>query len=346
MDIETARRAAVDWVEREGRRYDGYRGAYFSGSTVALAPEAALPVGTDVDIMLVTGNPAAGPKLGKFRHRSVLLEVTPVSWDELRPVPAVLANYHLAAGLSRDTVIDDPTGDLRELQLEVARHFADEAWVRRRCEGVRRRIETSLASLDTSAPWHDQVTGWLFPTGITTHLLLVAALRNPTVRLRYLRAREVLDEYGLTDRYPGLLRLTGCQNLTAERVEQHVDALARTFDEAAALARTPVLFSSDITAAARPIAIDAGYELARRGDHREAVFWITATFARCHKILATDAPHREQALRPAFAGLLADLGINSPGDLRTRAEETIAALPLAWRTAEEIIAANPDITRA
>ncbi|MBB4928631.1 hypothetical protein [Kitasatospora kifunensis] len=346
MDINTARNAAADWVKREGRRYDGYRGAYFSGSTVALAPGAVLPVGTDVDIMLVTDKPLEGLKLGKFEHQGALLEVTHLSWDQIWPAPSALANYHLAGGLSRDTVIDDPTGELRELQAEVARSFADEAWVRRRCESVRQKIETALSSLDTSAPWHDQVTSWLFPTGVTTHLLLVAALRNPTVRLRYLRAREVLADYSLTDRYPGLLRMTGCQNLTAERVEHHVDALARTFDEATALAQTPFFFSSDISPAARPIAIDASYELARRGDHREAVFWITATFARCHKILATDAPDREHALRPAFADLLADLGITSTSDLRAQTKETVAALPALWHTAEQIIAANPGITRA
>jgi hypothetical protein len=29
------------------------------------------------------------------------------------------------------------------------------------------------------------LNAWLFPTGVTCHVLLVAALRNPTVRLRY-----------------------------------------------------------------------------------------------------------------------------------------------------------------
>ncbi|MDH6114185.1 hypothetical protein P3T36_000586 [Kitasatospora sp. MAP12-15] len=345
MDIQTARGAAADWVKREGQRYEGYRGAYFSGSTVALAPDAALPVGTDVDIMLVTDKPVEGLKLGKFEHQGVLLEVTHLSWEQLWPAPAALANYHLAGGLSRDTVIDDPTGELRELQAQVARSFADEPWVRRRCESVRQKIETSLRSLDTTAPWHDQVTNWLFPTGVTTHLLLVAALRNPTVRLRYLRARDVLAEYGLTDQYPGLLRMTGCQNLTADRVEYHVDALARTFDAASANARTPFFFSTDITPAARPIAIDASYELARRGDHREAMFWIVATFARCHKILAADAPDRGHALAPAFEEVLADLGITSPSDLLAKAKETVAALPALWETAQEILAANRDITR-
>lgn len=90
MDIGTARGAAADWVEREGRRYAGYRGAYVSGSTVALPPGSALPVGTDVDIMLVTDKPVEELKLGKFEHRGVLLEVTHLSWDQIRPAFAEL----------------------------------------------------------------------------------------------------------------------------------------------------------------------------------------------------------------------------------------------------------------
>lgn len=111
------------------------------------------------------------------------------------------------------------------------------------------------------------------PTSVTTHVLLVAALRNPTVRLRYLAARDVLADYGQVGLYPELLRLLGCAQLTRQRVQQHLRELTRTFDAAAAVAKTPFFFSSDITALARPIAIDA-------------------TFARCHKILAADAePH-------------------------------------------------------
>lgn len=190
------------------------------------------------------------------------------------------------------------------------------------------------------------MTSWLFPTGVTAHLLLVAALRSPTVRLRYLRAREVLADYGLLDRYPDLLRLMGCQDLTPERVKHHVDGLVRTFDAAAATARTPFFFSSDITPAARPIAIDASYELVRCGDHREAVFWIVATFARCHKILAADAPPQVQHdLAPAFEEALADLGITSSDDLLSHAKVALEFLPALWEITEEIMAANPDIAQ-
>ena len=57
----------------------------------------------------------------------------------------------------------------------------------------------------SSDPIHDQVIAWIFPTDVATHMLLVAALRNPTVRRRYVSAREVLTERGEIDFYERLL---------------------------------------------------------------------------------------------------------------------------------------------
>ncbi|WP_283133408.1 hypothetical protein [Rhizohabitans arisaemae] len=340
MKLKIARAAARDWITTAGRLYPGYLGAYLSGSTTALPDDAELPVGSDVDIMLVTRQPVDGLKLGKFEHRGVLLEVTYVAWDRLHPAEVALADYHLAGGLRYDTIIDDPAGALHALQRQVAARFADPAWVQARCRSVRDKIQTALESPDPALPWHDQVTSWLFPTGVTAHLILVAGLRNPTVRLRYLRAREALTDFGLARCYPGLLRLMGADQLTATQVRGHVDALARTFDAAAAVARTPFFFSTDITPIARPIAVDASYDLVERGDHREAMFWITATFARCHKILAADAPETQARLTPLFDAVLYDLGISSGSDLRHRTQTTLAALPELWDTTEKIIAAS------
>jgi hypothetical protein len=338
MRVGAARAAATDWVSRQGQRLDGFLGAYVAGSTVGLADDAELPVGSDVDVMVVTEGAEPRVKLGKFLHRGALLEVTFLPWDRIATAERVLASYHLAAGLRADTVIADPSGQLRRLQAAVADRFAEEVWVRRRCEDARCRIEERLAGIDPSAPWHDQVTTWLFGTGVTTHVLLVAALRNPTVRLRYLAARQVLDEHGRPGLYPQLLRLLGCADWDRGRAQAHLDALAGTFDAAAAVARTPFFFSSDITPAARPMAIDAGRELIRTGRHREAVFWMVATFARCHKLLAADAPATGRALAPAFDRVLADLGVASTGDLLARAGSVRAFLPELWSTAEAILA--------
>jgi hypothetical protein len=66
MSVGLAREAAVDWVDRDGSRQAGFRGAYFSGSTVGLAAEAELPTGSDVDVVVVTEGAEQRPKLGKF----------------------------------------------------------------------------------------------------------------------------------------------------------------------------------------------------------------------------------------------------------------------------------------
>lgn len=340
MLVGAARAAAADWVGRHAERADGFRGAYFSGSTVGLPDGAELPPSSDVDVVVVLDRPEAPPKPGKFVHRGALVEVTYLPWRELADAEAVLGSFFLAGGLRADTIIADPTGDLRRLHTVVARRFAEPAWVRRRGEHVRRKIEGGLRSIDPAAPWHAQVTTWLFATSLTAVVPLVAALRNPTVRLRYVAARAVLTERGRPDLHADLLALLGCDRLTPASVARHVAALAATFDATAAVARTPFFFSTDITPAARPIAIDGSHELVRTGRHREAVFWLAATFARCHTILAADAPAPGQAHAPAFAALLADLGIASTDDLQRRADDVSRFLPTLWRAAEEILTGN------
>ncbi|MFL6072220.1 MAG: hypothetical protein ACJ73S_02240 [Mycobacteriales bacterium] len=346
MRVGEARAAAADWVERHGTALPGFTGAYLSGSTTWLGDGDELPVGSDVDVVVVVEGDTAPPKPGKFRHRGVLLEVACFPSSRYTSAEAVLADYHLVGGFRVDTILADPTGRLRRLRAEVARGFAGPYWVRRRCASVRDRIEAALGALDPSRPLPELVLSWLFPTGVTCHLVLVAALRNPTVRLRYLAARRALAEHGLADRYPELLDQLGCAHLDRDRVGRHVRALARTFDATVPFAgATPLFFRSDITPAARPIAIDGSWELIERGDHREAVFWIVATFARCHQILAAAAgPEVREPLLPAFHDVLADLGVDpgaDPGaDLRSRAERTLGYLPGLWDTAETIMAAG------
>lgn len=343
MKVGFARTAAAQWVTEHAAREADFLGAYFTGSTIGLPNDAPMSLSSDIDLMVVTAQTEPPLKPGKFLFENTLLEVTYLPWSQLASAENVLTDYHLAGSFRADTIIADPTGRLRKLQTEVAPRFAERPWVRRRCENARERVERGLRGIDTSAPWHDQVTAWLFPTGIMAHVLLTAALRNPTVRLRYLAARQVLADYGLGARYPELLRLLGCTQFGPQQADSHLDALARTFDTAAAYARTPFFFSSDITAAARPVAIDGSRELIRNGRHQEAVFWIVATFARCLKILAADAPALYKKTLPGFNEMLADLGINGSADLLARAGEGLRYLPRLMQAAEAIMDANPEI---
>ena len=113
------------------------------------------------------------------------------------------------------------------------------------------------------------------------------------------------------------------------------------FDAATAAGPTSFFFASDITPAARPVAVDGTAAMVERGEHREAVFWLVATFARCLQILdATAAPDRERHHR-AFAAAVADLlGLRTPADLVERRAGLRATLPQLRRLGQEIAATS------
>jgi hypothetical protein len=322
VTIGEARAVARRWLGAHAGAIPGYRGAYLVGSTATAPDTAPLSPFSDVDVMVVTGDDP-GTKPGKQVYEGALLEISYLPWSA---VTGADGDYHVAAGLRAGAILDDPTGGLRAAHERIARDFAAPEAVLRRCAHVRQRIETPLRTLDLAQPWPRLVLAWVFPTGVTAHLPLVAALRNPTVRLRYVAVREVVPASVHDD----LLRLLGSADLTASRVRAHVDRLAPTFDAAAATQHSPYPFSSDISAAARPIAIDGSHALVDRGDHREAMFWIVVTYARCHQILGTghDA---------AFDAAVADLGIRGPDDIARRAAAVLDHLPALWRHTQEMV---------
>jgi hypothetical protein len=343
MLVRQAKEVARQWVGAEGSQTPGFQGAYFAGSANWLADDAGFPATSDLDINLVVDGPLPPLKLGKFAYRGVLLEVTYLPREALRSPEAVLGRYHLAGGFRTRSIISDPSGALTALQDAVAREYAQRRWVRARCEQAADGVRNYARALDEAQPLHDQVSSCLFAAGVTTHVLLVAGLKNPTVRRRYAAARELLAEYGRLDFQEELLALLGCAKMDYSRVERHLAAMAEAFDAAKVAIRTPYRFGSDIGDSARPIAIDGSRELIERGLHREAVFWIAATYSRCRTILAVDAPQLIARFDPGYRELLADLGLASFADRQRRGEQVVAQLPRVWEVAEAIMAANPAI---
>jgi hypothetical protein len=344
MLVREAKAAAREWVLEQGYRTPGFVGAYFAGSVNWLDAGAAFPAASDVDVMLVLEDLGVALKLGKFVYNGVLLEVSYLAREMLRSPEVVLANYHLAGGFRVPSVILDPSGELTALQAAVSRKHAQRNWVRLRCEHAANGVRNGARALDEGKPLHEQVTSCVFAAGITTHVLLVAGLKNPTVRKRYGAARELLVEYARLDFHEPLLELLGCAAMNRMRVEHHLGTLTTAFDAAKNVTiKTPYRFASDISNAARPISIDGTRDLIERGLHREAVFWIAATFGRCRTILAADAPELIPRFDPSYQELIADLGIDRFQDRRQRCAEIEAFLPRLWEVAEEILAANPEI---
>jgi hypothetical protein len=344
MQVKEAKEIARQWVAEKASSTAGFSGAFYAGSTNWLPDDAILPATSDLDLWVVLADPNAPEKLGKFTYRDVLLEVSYVARDQLESPEAILGDYHMAGSFRTPGIIADPSGQLTRLQAAVSKDYAKRRWVLKRCEDARDRILRNLRSLHEAQPFHDQVTSWLFATGVTTHVLLVAGLKNPTVRRRYVAVRELLTNYGRLDFYEALLELLGCAQMSRARAEQHLAALVDVFDVAKTVVKTPFAYTADLSAIARPVAIDGSRDLIEAGDHREAIFWMVATYARCQKVLYQDAPSElRDRFDPGFRQLTGDLGITSFADLEHRGEQVRVFLPGVWAVAEAIIAANPGI---
>jgi hypothetical protein len=343
MLVKDARDAARRWVVQEGRRLPGFSGAYFAGSTNWLADDAVLPNSSDVDVMVVLAVADPPEKAGKLIYAGVLLEISYISRDLLQSAESVLGDYHLAGGFRTSSVIADPSGQLTELQRAVALEHDRRHWVRRRCEHAADRVLAYARAIDETIALHDQASVTAFAAGLTTHVLLVAGLRNPTVRRRYAAVRELLADYGRLDFHEPLLGLLGCAAWERRQVEHHLEAVTAAFDTAKTVFKTPYRFGSDISDAARPISIDGSRELVALGLHREAVFWIVATYSRCRAIVSVDAPDLLPSFDDGYLSVLADLGIATFSDRQRRCREIEAFVPRVWQVAEEILSANGEI---
>ena len=267
-------------------------GAYTAGSTNWLPEDAELKAASDLDIMVVLAGQNQPGSRRKFMYHDILFEVSYLRQDQLQSSEQVLSDYHLAPSLCTTKIIFDPFGHLSPLLAVVSREYARRQGVLRRCAGAKEKILAYLRSVSQDAALHDQVIACLFAAGITTHVLLVAGLRNPTVRTRYVAVWELLARYGHQEFHETLLELLGSARLNRERVRGHVTTLADAFDRASAAVSTPFPFASDVSDLGRTISIDGSMELIERGYHREAMFWVGVTHSRCQKILSSDAPGR------------------------------------------------------
>ncbi|WP_054705594.1 hypothetical protein [Bacillus sp. JCM 19041] len=346
MIVHDALKIAREWVNNFACKETWFKGAYFSGSSIKREATSELPPHSDIDIMIVSSENAPSLKLGKFLYKDVLLEVSYLPVSLFSSAEAILGHYHLAYSFQQTEIISDPNHELRPLQQLVSRDFYQYQWVHKRCLDAKEKAENGLKNIPKDAPYHEQVMSWLFPTGVTTHMYLTAALQNPTVRLRYYAVKKVLMEYNKASLYEQLLQQLGCRNLSAEKVTHHLKELAITFDLTSQVAKTPFFFSSDLSKSARPISIDGSKSLINKGFHRESVFWLIATFCRCHIILNVDAPKLHEERFYAFEAVLSDLGIHSSIDLYSRAKATLLEMPNMWSDVLTILQQNPAITHS
>jgi hypothetical protein len=344
MIVRQAKDLAAQWVIEEASKTPGFYGAYFAGSTNWMHNDAPFPATSDVDIKVVIDDSHPSDAFGKFLYRDVMLEISYISSDQFQSPDTILGDYPSAAHFTTPNIIADPSGQLTKIQAAVAQNYTNRYWVHRRCENARDWLLTSLQWLNESDPFHDQVFAWLYPTSIPTHIVLVADLKNPTVRRMFVAAREILTKYGYLSLYESMLGILGSVGMRRKQVQDLLGACVEVFDSAKQVIKTPFFGASSISDDARSLAIDGSRELIDCGDHREAVFWIAVTHTWCQKALFNDAPvELQQRFTPSYQRLLGELGVTSLADLQQRTEQLKNLLPRIWEVTEAIIAANPEI---
>jgi hypothetical protein len=328
----------------EASTMPGFRGAYTAGSTNWLSDDADLPATSDVDIMVVLAEPNEVGGRHKFLYHGVLLEVSYLRPDQFQSPAQLLSDYHLAPSFRTTKIMFDPWGFLAPHFAEVSRDYAKRYWVRRRGANARDKLLRFLHAVNSEAALHDQVVACLFAAGITTHILLVAGLKNPTVRTRYQAVRELVTGYGHTGFHETLLNLLGATRISREQAARHLATLIDVFDVARTAINSPFPFASDVSDHGRPSAIDGMLELIEQGFHREAMFWVGVTHSRCQKILSSDAPGRlTQSFKNSYHELAGDLGLSTAAAVSRRWAEIQQILPQVCDLAETIAAANPEV---
>ncbi len=342
--VAEAKDVGRQWVRDVASHLPGFAGAYFAGSINWMPDGDSFPSTSDIDISVVFDRPGPSQEPGKLEYEDMLLDPGRILLTRFEVVDDLLGDYRLVGSFWKKGVIVDPTGRLTQVQQYVVSEFTRRDWVHRRCDDAISNCLKYLDRLSKFDPYYTQVTCWLFAEGIMTHVLLAAGLRNPTVRRRYADARVLMEGRGRSDIYENLLRMLGCAELTSERVRRHLANMTLVFDRAKSAVRSAFPFASDISDLARPVAVNGSEELIERGEHREAVFWIVATFARCMAILDQDAPKETlKEAEPAFWSLMADLGIASFADMELRAAQVRDGLPELKLIAHDLIAADPEI---
>ncbi len=343
MRIDRARQVVHAYVAAAQAETPGFAGAYFAGSITTLPDDAELPPTSDIDIWIVTDSATPPEKLGKIAYDELILDVSHTTLEALGPVERVLADYHVAPAFRANNIIADPTGALTALQAAVEHDFAKREWVLKRVASARANILHHAGTLSESRPFHAQVTSWLFATGCTTHMLLAAGLRNPTIRKRYAAAHDLLADHNSLDVDETLLEMLGCHDMTPERATYHLEAMTLAFDAAKSVIETPTPFANDITDMARAIAIDGSRELIDAGLHREAMFWIAATYARCMNVLETDAPDEAHRYQEGFRALAFDLGVPTLADMERCVEQVKVSLPWLEAVCAEIMKSTSEV---
>ena len=344
MLVREVKALAGEWVSENASQLPGFMGGFFRGYLTEAHDDTEFPISSDLDLTLVFEDALPENLLKEVHYDGVIIGGGFWPVTRLQPLERVLSDYRIGYSFRLPHVLPGASDKLCEMAAAVSRNFPKRHWVMKRTEDARANCLKYVNFVSEFDSEFDKVLVWLWAAGITTHIILAAALRNPTIRKRYLAAREVLSQYGHLDFYEFLLTLQGSHHFDSVTTQTHFHNAIEVFDVACEVCHKPFPYSSEIKMASRPKLINGTQELITKRFHRESVFWIVATYARCLRAFEhIGASSYLDRFRPGFEHILGDLGIKSLSDLGPRTEQVKASIPRAMAIAQLIMEAHPTI---
>ncbi len=239
------------------------------------APDASFPLYRDVDVVVVLPEGAQDDTTEVF-YRGVMLEVMSLDLKAHQDAEAILANPSHGPNMATTQILADPIGILAPLHRKVTSEYGRRRWIAARCEKEKASADKHLtAILAVSTPQERVDSVWAF-LGALSGLLAVAQLKRPTTRRTLTLLGELLDEQGRSDLHEAALTLFGSAHMSRADVEAMLDQSVIAFDRSVEVYHTPTPYGFTIRPHLRPYLAEATQEMIDEGNHREAMFWISA----------------------------------------------------------------------
>lgn len=345
LKIKDSRAIAAKWLDENCNSLNGYVGGYLSGSTAWGDPDAEFRLGSDVDLFVVVDGQAMPERPGKTLVDDVVLEINFIDWNSISNPDDILSDYHLAGAFVCDGLLRDPDGRIAGIRQAVAKEFAAPDRIMQRCAQAKDRATSFIAQFRQHTELHDKVTCLFFGAGVCAHMILVVDQKNPTIRRRYAEMQKTLQAKGQLELHERLLKTLGSADWTKQIATQLLQDVATSFDLACLVMRSPYQFASDMTEAARPIAIGGSQEMIDASLHREAAFWLVAIAARSRAVVVQDGtPEQLREVDAQLWRLLDQLGISDDSAMDWRAMTIEADIEACWNASERIVYGQANIT--
>ncbi len=333
-----------EWVDLHARHLPDFAGAYLWAGITALPPDAPFPLYRDVDVVVVLPEGAQDDTVEVF-YRDVMLEVISLDLKAHQDAEAILSNPSHGPNMATTQILADPTGILTPLQRKVAADYGRRRWILARCEKEKVSAEKHLAAMRVASTPQERLDSvWAFLSALSG-LLAVAQLKRPTTRRTLALFGELLDEQGRSDLHEAALTLFGSAHISREDVQAMLDRSVGAFDRSVEVYKTLTPYGFTIRPHLRPYLSEASQEMIDEGNHREAMFWITALAGESYLVLQNDAPDAEKSgFTAELHTMHASLGYADVSD-DAWAERVASAEHLAqeiYRMADALAALRPE----